>query len=144
MTTRGPGRPTKLTPATQAKILESIRAGLTHKLACMRVGVNDSTFYRWLQEGSQARSGRYKDFHDEVMRANADSAEVLLNQIRIKAYEDWRAAAFILERRFPDDYGKRTELTGKDGGPVIVETAEDAALLAKLRKMTGADQEPEP
>ena len=34
---------------------------------------------------------------------------------------DWRAAAFILERRFPDDYGKRSEVTGKDGGPVKVE-----------------------
>ena len=26
-----------------------------------------------------------------------------------------------LERRFPDDYGKRTEVTGKDGGPVKVD-----------------------
>ena len=46
---------------------------------------------------------------------------MLLNQIRVKAYDDWRAAAFILERRFPDDYGKRSELTGKGGGPVKTE-----------------------
>ena len=28
----------------------------------------------------------------------------------------------MLERRFPDDYGKRTEVTGRDGGPVKVDT----------------------
>ena len=28
----------------------------------------------------------------------------------------------MLERRFPEDYGKRTEITGKDGGPVEVDT----------------------
>ena len=42
-------------------------------------------------------------------------------QIRLHASGDWRAAAWILERRHPDDYGKRTELTGKDGGPVKTE-----------------------
>ena len=60
----------------------------------------------------------FHEFRKDFQRAIADSAEVLLNQIRVKAYDEWRAAAFILERRFPDDYGRRTEITGKDGGPV--------------------------
>ena len=35
---------------------------------------------------------------------------------------DWRAAAWRLERKFPGRWGQttRTELTGKDGGPVAV------------------------
>ena len=45
----------------------------------------------------------------------------LVSQITLQAPTDWRAAAFLLERRFPDDYGKRSEITGKDGGPVKVE-----------------------
>ena len=53
-----------------------------------------------------------------LYRARADSAMRLVSQITLQAPTDWRAAAFLLERRFPDDYGKRTELTGKDGGPV--------------------------
>ena len=48
----------------------------------------------------------FHEFRKDFQRAIADSAEVLLNQIRVKAYDDWRAAAFILERRFPDDYGR--------------------------------------
>ena len=45
-----------------------------------------------------------------------------MSQITLQAPTDWRAAAFILERRFPDDYGRRAELTGKAGGPVQVDT----------------------
>ena len=49
----------------------------------------------------------------------------LVSQITLQAPTDWRAAAFLLERRFPDDYGKRTEVTGKDGVPVKVEAKTD-------------------
>ena len=44
-----------------------------------------------------------------------------MSQITLQAPTDWRAAAFILERRFPDDYGRRAELTGKAGRPVQVQ-----------------------
>ncbi len=62
-----------------------------------------------------------REFYEAVERAKADSALRLVSQITLQALTDWRAAAFILERRFPDDYGKRTEVTGKDGGPVKVD-----------------------
>ena len=62
------------------------------------------------------------EFFDAVERAKADSALRLISQITLQAPADWRAAAFILERRFPDDYGRRAELTGKAGGPVQVDT----------------------
>ena len=94
---------------------------MTYRLACVRVDIDESTLYRWLTAGETQVRGRYCEFRKDFQRAIADSAEVLLNQIRVKAYDDWRAAAFILERRFPDDYGKRSEVTGKDGGPVKVE-----------------------
>ena len=88
----------------------------------MRVDIDESTLYRWLTAGETQVRGQFCEFRKDFMRAIADSAEVLLNQIRVKAPTDWRAAAFMLERRFPDDYGRRTEVTGKDGGPVKVDT----------------------
>jgi hypothetical protein len=38
------------------------------------------------------------------------------------ADEHWQAAAWRLERRFPERYARnrRVELTGKDGGPVEI------------------------
>ena len=115
-------RPTKLTPDVQDLIVDGINAGLTFRLTCARVGVHPATFYRWLDTGETANVGRYREFYEAVERAKADSALRLVSQITLQAPADWRAAAFMLERRFPDDYGKRTEVTGKDGGPVKVDT----------------------
>ena len=115
------GRKTKLTPEVQELIVDGINAGLTFGLTCARAGVNPATFYRWLEKGEAAKSGVFCEFCDTVSRARADSAMRLVSQITLQAPTDWRAAAFLLERRFPDDYGKRSELTGKDGGPVKVD-----------------------
>ena len=115
------GRPTKLTPDVQELIVDGINAGLTYGMSCARAGVNPATFYRWLEKGETAKSGAFREFCDTVSRAKADSAMRLVSQITLQAPTDWRAAAFMLERRFPDDYGKRSEITGKDGGPVKME-----------------------
>ena len=115
------GRPTKLTPEVRDLIVDGINAGLTFGLTCARAGVSPATFYRWLDRGETAKSGVFREFCDTVSRAKADSALRLVSQITLQAPTDWRAAAFLLERRFPDDYGKRSEITGKDGGPVKVE-----------------------
>ena len=118
-------RPTKLTPELQGSFLDGLALGLTHKLAAQRAGLGESTFYQWIAKGKEASSGLYRDFADEVMRAEGEAAGRLLGQITLHASADWRAAAWILERRHPDDYGKRTELTGKAGGPVLVEGKTD-------------------
>ena len=110
-----------MTPDVQETIVDGINAGLTFGMSCARAGVNPATFYRWLEKGETAKSGAFREFCDTVSRAKADSALRLVSQITLQAPTDWRAAAFMLERRFPDDYGKRTEVTGKDGGPVKVE-----------------------
>ena len=123
------GRPSKLTPEVQELIVDGISAGLTYRLSCERAGIFPSTFYVWIERGERQVKGRYKDFAEAVTRAKADSALRLVSQITLQAPTDWRAAAFMLERRFPDDYGKRTELTGKDGSPVKVDATADAAWL---------------
>ena len=107
------GRPTKLTPEVQDIIVDGINAGLTLRLTCARAGVGRTTFYDWLEKGEAAKSGALMEFSDAVSRAKADSALRLVSQITLQAPTDWRAAAFLLERRFPDDYGKRSEVTGK-------------------------------
>ena len=132
------GRPTKLTPEAQEIIIGGIAAGLTYRLSCQRAGVTPTTFYVWLEKGAAQRGGIYSEFADAVARAKSDSALRLVSTIMLQAPADWRAAAFILERRFPDDYGKRTEITGKEGGPVAVKvdaSVDEAWLMDYLRSL---------
>lgn len=80
---------------------------------------------------------------------------MLLLTIQAQAPQDWKAAAWILERRRPQHWGRsqRHELTGADGGPVqlaaqVVEIpaqVPDAAAWATLAASStvGADDNAE-
>ena len=49
---RRAGRPSKLTPELKEEILTAIRdGGCTYADACLKVGINESTFHRWKQKG---------------------------------------------------------------------------------------------
>lgn len=114
------GRPTKLTPDVQEIVVKAIRSGATHDIAAMAAGIHRDTFYDWKSRG-EAGEPIYSDFSDALKTAEAQGALNLLERIQ-SASEDpkyWPAAAWILERRYPETYGKqRIEHTGKDGAPM--------------------------
>lgn len=106
------GRKSKLTPDTQKRLLDLIRAGVAQKRAAQACGLAAATFYEWMADKP--------DFRTEVEKAYAEcvSAKVL----KLRKYEDdsWQAVAWWLERREREDYGRidRHEHTGKDGTPM--------------------------
>lgn len=65
---------------------------------------------------------------------DADGRPVTTTVERRGARGDWRAAFTLLERRYPQRWGKtlRTEVTGADGGPIEVA---DPAALAETGRM---------
>jgi hypothetical protein len=54
----------------------------------------------------------------------------LVKTVRTAAQSDWRAATWMLERMDPDNFSRRTEVTGKEGGPIQVIVS--PGLLADL------------
>lgn len=113
------GRPSKLTVPVVQVLLEGIKHGLSYKLAVMRCGIDYSTFCRWVEKGEQQSTGEYREFCDRLELAQAEGAFANVLKIKAAAAKDWRAAAWLLEARHPDEYGRRRiEVTGKDGGPV--------------------------
>ena len=131
-------RPTKLDEHTQRLILVGIRLGLTYEDAAQAAGLHRSTFHRWVAKGKSAQRGKFCDFCDALERANAEAQLTLAKLIHDAARggqpitetrtvtradgsvettvtekaasPDWRAAALILERRFPDQWGRRDAL----------------------------------
>ncbi|WP_414469279.1 hypothetical protein [Methanobacterium sp. ACI-7] len=101
------GRPSKLTPEIQKDIVNLIKAGNYVDITCVIVGINKSTYYDWMKRGKESRRpNRYRTFYEEVTKAHA-ICEARLVAIISKAEETyWKAAAWKLERRYPEKWGK--------------------------------------
>jgi hypothetical protein len=139
------GRPTKCTPALQEQIVAWLRPGNYVETTAAAAGICKQTFYNWQQRGARAKQGRYRDFLDAIKKARAQGEiaalgaitraampHKLLDQLtpaeigalpdeirrklaRIHLPGDWRAVAWRLERTMPQKFGRRVELTGKEG-----------------------------
>jgi len=140
---------------------EAIRLGMTIKHACQYAGIDVSTYYLWMQiarEGHPRYITRreHTEFYEAVKAAEVAGMAVLLARLR-KAAEDparWMAAAWLLERRFPEEYARpapRQEIAISgtlDARVSLEEVARDAAdklsrLLAQRTVERGADVDPE-
>ena len=100
------GRRTKLTPELQQRLVQALRVGCTHRTACQCAGITYSTFYDWLRRG-EAGNTRYTQFSHAIKRAEVEAMMRALAQINTAMATDWRAAAWLLERSYPHEYGRR-------------------------------------
>jgi transposase-like protein len=114
------GRPTKLTPELQVALCDLIRDGNYYEAACARVGIERTTFFKWMQRGRKAKSGPLFDFFNAVQSARAESEARVVKDWVAQIPENWQAARDFLARRFPARWGPKDshEVVGKGGGPV--------------------------
>jgi len=113
------GRPSKLTPKTQERIIGAIRVGATYALAAQYGGVAYNTFNEWMKKGEAANRGAYREFYDAIKSAEGDAAVKWLALIDKAAAETWQAAAWKLERRYPSDYGRTVQSVEHSGEMLI-------------------------
>ncbi len=117
------GRPTKLTPQVQARIVQAIVGGNDITVAAAYAGIHKAQFYRWLEKGEQQQQGIYRAFRDAIQKAQADAETRNVALIAKAAQEGtWTAAAWWLERKYPERWGRkeRHEVTGKDGKDLVI------------------------
>jgi hypothetical protein len=109
-TQRHVGRPSKLNPDCIARLVDALRAGHTREGAAALAGIGRSTFNAWLAAAKEPDADReLLAFLDAIKNAEADAESELLGVIRAAAERQWQAAAWILERRHPDRWGKRVK-----------------------------------
>jgi hypothetical protein len=114
------GRPTKLTPAVQQRLVQAVADGNYREAACAYAGIGWSTFSRWMQRGEAARSGPFRELWEAIQEAEAEAEFRVVGQWQQQIPENWQAARDFLARRYPERWGpkERREVTGKDGGPL--------------------------
>jgi transposase len=116
------GRPTKLTTELTEEIAKYLRAGNYIETTAALVGINRDSIYEWLKRGAaeqerlmknprariRKREQIFVEFSDTVKKAQAQSEAMLVGLVGKAAEKNWTAAAWRLERKFPDKWG-RTE-----------------------------------
>jgi transposase len=136
------GRPTKLTPELTEKICSGLRSGLYLKDAADLAGIHPSQVNRWIARGSEEGSeGPHAAFRAAIKKAEAETQVATLEIIRQAAEGgNWTAAAWYLERRHPEKWGRH----GRDAREGLQEAREgeeqtkaDAeVVMSKLRALT--------
>jgi len=113
------GRHSKLDLEMKAAIIKCIRAGLSYRRTCDFVGIHEDSFITWRQRGEkeleEEQVSIYTELFGEVKRAESEAIIMRLKNINDASKEHWQAAAWFLERKYPDEWGRkdRHEIEGE-------------------------------
>ena len=106
-----------LDKAMLARLCDALVAGNTIKNACTMAKITETTYFRWLDESKDAPEGHpLRLFRESVKEARAHAAHRNVMIIQKAAPRQWQAAAWFLERAFPDEWGRVDHMRiGGDG-----------------------------
>jgi hypothetical protein len=68
-------------------------------MAADYAGITRSTLWNWLKKGEDPKQKSYCTFLDQVKKAEVEGAMVHLGTIAQASQKDWKASAWMLERR---------------------------------------------
>lgn len=139
---------TKLTKQLTDEVCKALKLGAYVETAAASVGIDRITLHKWLKKGArEADKGQtsiHRSFQEAIQRAFAAAELADLNTISQHAdgffvekkktvtyangtvektvertfRRDWQAAAWRLERKHADRWGKKLALAGHDHGPL--------------------------
>jgi len=170
--------PGKISPERVKVILEAIRIGVPLSKAAPLAGISYPTLNNWRVRGEKEKQGKYHDFFIALEKAKADFIGECLKRIneaaeggqiltttkkffrqgdglrcliviKRKTHPDWRAAAWLLERLYPDEYGVNQMKTSDtpdrlaDRIEILIrEKQVDSALESRKEKLPRLDRRP--
>jgi hypothetical protein len=92
----------KYTPQVVEQICNLLKGGNTRKTSAIAAGISEETFYTWMREKLE--------FSESVKKAEEIAVARNVAIINKAAGDTWQAAAWWLERRRRDDFGKHDKV----------------------------------
>lgn len=93
----------KLTKDGIKTALRLCRAGLPDCQIAAVLGVSKETYSRWI---NHPKTDNQNQLRQQLKKADAEREEALVTRIMRASDDTWQAAAWLLERRYPDRYAK--------------------------------------
>jgi hypothetical protein len=123
-----PGHPTKRTPEAREIILLALKGGNTRTHSAQAAGISLDTLAKWETDDPE--------FGGAVQKAQAEAVLSMLEHVRAAAPKSWQAAAWFLERRYYQDYGRHDIYREADPGSLT-----DVDAFLRLPAATPAEPE---
>ena len=151
MAKRKRGGQLKLNPELQERFCHAVRMGMRYQDACRYVGITPATFQTWTNRGALGEEP-FAAFTCAVKAAETEGMMACLESIdRAHRNKDWKAAAWLLERRYgwwPNhmittvtEEQSSMDLSTEEGRAEVIAAlkALPAELLAEAIASTGAE-----
>lgn len=137
------GRPSKLNDKVKEKFFAAISNGHTYESSCALAGISERAFYQWKVKGTdptEKRNSEYVQFMQELQEKEALAKIKLLSDIQKS--DSWQAKAWILERRWPEEWGRKDKVSiEKEVEQVIVYLPDNGRtpIPGKTHETTSSD-----
>ncbi len=101
----------KLSPEQRNQLCLLKGLGLTDQAVCYGAGIEERILDYWLETGltelEAGKKNRYVTFLKKYRKAESDFKALLVGKVQ-EADKNWTAASWLLERCYPEEFGKRT------------------------------------
>ncbi len=106
------GRPTVMTPEVLQKLKDAFLVDASDEQACNEAGIAPATLYNYQKENPSYLEKKKLWKEDHKYQAK----NVIFKAIK---QGDVDTAKWVAERKMKEDFSTRSEVTGKDGSPLI-------------------------
>lgn len=133
-------------------IEHAIGIGSPYFVAAQVAGISEASFFAWKKEAKEIeeklstgevipskltdKDKKLLGFLEAIKKGEKTLITANLANIQVAAKKQWQASAWVLERRFPNEYGRRDklELSGDASNPLRYANLSDDELDAKLKE----------
>jgi len=101
----------KINDAMIQSLYDFVSTGYTISAACAKNKISRVTYYDWIRRGKADtdinEQTLYRQLVERMEGAEALHEQTHLTTIQAASVNTWQAAAWLLERRYPERYAKR-------------------------------------
>jgi hypothetical protein len=117
----------KATPKTIKIILDAIRSGASQRDASALAGISEDTLSLWKRQDS--------DFSEQMRQKEIGFKTDQVKIIQKAAQRSWQAAAWLLERKYPNEYTNRVRIEQSEPIKTGYEHLTNEEIKTKLQEL---------